>query len=337
MKAITYARNGGSEVLALTERAVPEPEAGEVRVRVRVSGVNPTDWKSRSNQAPQGGEQVPNQDGAGIVDAVGAGVDAGRVGQRVWVWEAARQRLGGSAQEYLVVPEAHAVPLPDEVSFEAGASLGIPGMTAHRALTLAENGPRRLAPGALAGQAVLVAGGAGAVGNAAIQLARWAGATVIATVSGPEKAKLAESAGAHHTVNYRAQDAAVAIRALAPDGVALVVDVAVAANAALDLAVVADGGTIGFYADDSGQELSVPVRASMTRNLRWIGILVYTLSEEAKADAVAGISAAVADGGYRPGPERGLPWHQYELTETAAAHDAVEGGVVGKVLVSVAQ
>ncbi|RAG83885.1 NADPH:quinone reductase [Streptacidiphilus pinicola] len=334
MKAIVYERSGGSEVLSLTERPVPEPGPGEVRVRVAFSGVNPTDWKSRANAQPATGvRQVPNQDGSGVVDAVGAGVDAARVGERVWIWEAAWQRADGTAQEYVVLPARQAVPLPEHASLELGASLGIPAMTAHRALTLAEDSPGRLAPGALAGRTVLVAGGAGAVGNAAIQLGRWAGATVLTTVSSAEKAKLAQAAGAHHVVDYRAQDAASVIRELAPQGVDLVVEVAPTANVALDLAVLATGGTVAFYADGSGPELTVPVRDSMARNLRWLGVLVYTIPDAAKLAAVAAITAAVADGALRSGADAGLPWHRYPLTRTAEAHDAVEGGAVGKVLI----
>jgi NADPH:quinone reductase-like Zn-dependent oxidoreductase len=334
MKAIVYERGGGSEVLSLIDRPVPDPGPGEVRVKVAFSGVNPTDWKSRSNtQTAEGAQQVPNQDGSGVVDAVGPGVDDARVGERVWLWEAAWQRPDGTAQEYVVLPARQAVPLPDGASLELGASLGIPAMTAHRALTLVDGGPARLAPGALAGRTVLVAGGAGAVGNAAIQLARWAGATVLTTVSSPAKAELAQAAGAHHVVDYRAQDAAAVIRELAPGGVDLVVEVAPTANVELDLAVLATNGTVAFYADGSGPELTIPVRDSMARNLRWLGILVYTVPDTAKLDAVAAISDAVAAGALRSGKEAGLPWHLFPLERTAEAHDAVQGGAVGKVLI----
>lgn len=332
MKAIVYTKSGRSDVLTLTERPVPEPGPGEVRVAVRVSGVNPTDWKSRSGADPAG-EQVPNQDGSGVVDAVGAGVPAERVGQRVWLWEAAWQRSDGTAQEYLVLPERQAVPLPDHASFELGASVGIPAMTAHRALTLGADGPEVLAPGALAGRTVLVAGGAGAVGNAAIQLARWAGATVLSTVSSPAKAAAATAAGASHVVDYRAGDAAKAIRELAPEGVDLVVEVAPSSNTGLDLAVLRTGGTVAFYADGSGPEITLPVRELMFRNLNWHGILVYTMPPAAKAAAVTAIRAALADGALRAGEEAGLPWHRYPLERTAEAHDAVENGAVGKVLI----
>lgn len=340
MKAIVYRRHGGPEVLALETRPVPEPEPGEVRVKVHVSGVNPTDWKAR--RAPALGPldeergQVPNQDGSGVIDAVGDGVPATRVGERVWVWEAAWRRADGTAQEWIVIPERRAVALPDHASFELGASLGIPALTAHRCLTVAEGGPDRLAPGTLAGRTVLVAGGAGAVGNAAIQLARWAGATVVATVSGPEKATLAKAAGADHVINYRQDDAASRIRQAAPDGVNVVVEVAPAVNVALNHAVAAPYAVVACYADTGGVNVAFPVRGAMVANLRWQGVLVYTIPEAAKTHAVGAVSAAVADGALRAGADAGLPLHRFPLERTADAHAAVQEGAVGKVLVQVA-
>ncbi|MFD4611844.1 NADPH:quinone reductase [Streptomyces sp. NPDC058440] len=335
MKAIVYRSTGGPEVLELVERTTPEPGQGEVRVEVRVSGVNPTDWKARrgSRGGTEGAEQVPNQDGAGVVDAVGEGVDPALVGQRVWIWEAAWQRPDGTAQEYVVLPLRQVVPLPDDASFELGASLGIPALTAHRCLTVAEGGPERLGPGVLAGRTVLVAGGAGAVGNAAIQLARWAGATVITTVSGPEKAALARAAGAQHVVNYRTEDAAAAIRAVAPDGVDVVVEVAPAPNAKLNVAVLASHGTVAVYANDGGDGLTLPVLPLMFGNLRLQGVMVYTVPVAAKDHAVAGVSAAVADGALRVGEQAGLPLHRFPIERVADAHAAVEQGAVGKVLI----
>ena len=323
----------------MVERDVPEPGAGEVRVRVAVSGVNPTDWKSRSERGgpPAFPEVVPNQDGAGTIDAVGAGVDASRVGERVWLWEAAWERANGTAQEYVVLPERQAVALPDEASFDVGASLGIPALTAHRCLTVSDGGPARLAPGTLSGRTVLVAGGAGAVGHAAIQLARWAGAHVIATVSSAAKAALAYAAGADHVVNYRGDDAAEEIRREAADGVSVVVEVAPAVNAALDAAVAAPNATVAAYANEgSAGGVELPVRQLFSRNVRYQFVLVYTVPAEAKADAVADVAAAVADGALPVGDEAGLPLHRYPLEQATEAHAAVEGGAVGKVLIDVA-
>ena len=335
MRAIVYTENGGPEVLRLVDRPVPEPGPGEVRVRVHVSGVNPTDWKSRqgSRGAPPAGETVPNQDGAGVVDAVGPGHHPGRIGERVWLWEAAWLRADGTAQEFVVLPARQAVPLPGDASFELGASLGIPALTAHRCLTVAEGGPDRLVPGALAGRTVLVAGGAGAVGNAAIQLARWAGARVVTTVSSPEKAALARAAGAGHVVNYRTENAAEAIRGFAPDGVHLVVEVAPGANAATNHAVLAAAGTVAVYANEETGDLTVPVFPLMARNVRYQFVLVYTVPPDAKARAVEDVTAAVSAGALRVGEEAGLPLHRYPLERTADAHAAVQAGAVGKVLV----
>jgi NADPH2:quinone reductase len=321
--------------MELVDRPIPEPGPGEVRVRVRMSGVNPTDWKARrgSRGHTDGVEQVPNQDGAGVVDAVGEGVDAAWAGRRVWIWEAAWQRADGTAQEYVVLPLRQVVPLPDHASFELGASLGIPALTAHRCLTIAEGGPEQLRPGALAGRTVLVVGGAGAVGNAAIQLARWAGATVITTVSSAEKEALARTAGAHHVVNYRAGDTAAAIRAVAPDGVDVVVEVAPGPNAELDVAVLAPNGTLAVYANDGGDTLTLPVLPLMFGNVRWQAVMIYTVPTAAKDHAVAGVSAAVADGALQVGEQAGLPLHHFPVERVADAHAAVEQGAVGKVLI----
>nr|WP_246314606.1 NADPH:quinone reductase [Kineococcus aurantiacus] len=323
--------------MRLVDRPLPEPGPGEVRLRVVVSGVNPTDWKSRSGATSSLAfpEATPNQDGAGVVDAVGPGVEDLAVGDRVWTCMAAQGRPTGTAQEHTVLPADRVTRLPDGVSFDVGASLGVPAVTAHRALTVAEDGPSRLAPGALAGRTVLVAGGAGAVGNAAIQLARWAGATVVTTVSSPTKADLARAAGAHHVVNYREGDPAAAVREVAPDGVDLVVEVAPAQNAALDLQVVRPRASIAVYANNGGDEVRLDVRPNMVTNARWQFILMYTMGAQALAAAAQDVTAALRDGAFGVGEEHGLPLTRFALADTAAAHDAVEDGVVGKVLIDV--
>jgi NADPH:quinone reductase len=310
-----------------------------VLVRVEISGVNPTDWKRRAGtaagQALDFAEIVPNQDGAGVVDAVGPGVHDLAVGDRVWVYLAQAGRPTGTAQEYVVLPASRVVALPDGASFEVGASLGVPAMTAHRALTVSEDWPDRLYPGALAGATVLVAGGAGAVGHAAIQLARWAGATVITTVSGPAKGALAAAAGAHHVVNYKTDDAAAAIMGIAPGGVDMVVEVAPAHNAALNAAVVSPRASIAVYANDGGDEVLLELIPQMMVNARYQFILLYTVGEQALANGRDDVSAAAGAGALAVGETAGLPLHRYPLVDTAAAHDAVRGGAVGKVLVDV--
>jgi NADPH:quinone reductase len=338
MRAVIYAHSGDASVLQVVQRPLEEPAEGEVRIRVVVSGVNPTDWKSRSGAF--GGSPaeptVPNHDGAGIVDAVGPGVTGIQAGDHVWVTLAADGRpASGTAQEYTVVPAERVFPLPDGADFELGASLGIPGATAHRALTVAEDGPSRLRPGALRVHTVLIAGGAGAVGNAAIQLARWAGATVIATVSSEAKAELAGRAGANHVVNYRDADAADQIRRVAPAGVDVIVEVAAGSNAELDQAVLKPRGTIAIYANDGGVPFAPDVRANMGLNTRYQFVLLYTVGWDRIANAAADLIQAIADGAFRVGEQAGLPIHRFDLDDTAAAHDAVESGAVGKVLVTV--
>ncbi|MGY1855610.1 NADPH:quinone reductase [Modestobacter sp. SYSU DS0290] len=335
MRAITYTQPGGPDVLQLVDRPTPEPGPGEVLVRLAFSGVNPTDWKSRSSAQPGPEGQVPNQDGAGTIEAVGQGVDPVLTGERVWVWEAAWQRPHGTAAEYTVVPARQTVLLGADPAFELGASLGIPFLTAHRCLTVAESLPDRLAPGSLNGRTVLVQGGAGAVGNAAIQLARWAEATVIATVSSPQKAQLAAAAGASHVIDYKQQDVVAEVRKIVPAGVDAIVEVSAAQNAATDAQVIGMHGSIAMYADDGGAEVTIPVRAQMGPNARWQFVLVYTEPTRAKDVAVEDVNAAVLDGAIRVGDDAGLPLHVYPLAETAAAHQAVQDGAVGKVLIDV--
>ena len=335
MRAISYDRPGGPEVLQLVDRPVPDPGPGEVRVRVAFSGVNPTDWKSRSTADPGPGGKTPNQDGSGTIEAVGEGVDPVLVGERVWIWEAAYQRQYGTAAEYTVVPARQTVLLGPDASFELGAALPIPFLTAHRCLTVAETLPDRIGPGSLNGHTVLVQGGAGAVGNAAIQLARYADARVISTVSSPEKAQLAAAAGADHIIDYRRQDVVAEVRKIAPHGVAAVVEVNPAVNAAIDAQMVALHGSVAMYANDAGAEVTVPVRSQMMVNARWQFVLVYTEPARAKALALEDVNAAVLDGAVRVGREAGLPLHVFPLEETAQAHRAVQDGAVGKVLVDV--
>jgi NADPH2:quinone reductase len=335
MRAVVFTEPGPSSVLSLVDRDLPEPGPGEVRVRLVRSGVNPTDWKRRQQPLPAP-EVTPGQDGAGVVDALGAGVDGLAVGDRVWVLLAQREKAHGTAAEHTVQAVSHVVRLPDGASYDLGASLGVPAVTAHRALTSTEFGPSRLGPGAMDGMTVLVAGGAGAVGNAAIQLARWSGATVVTTVSSPEKAALATAAGAQHVVNYREGDPVEAVRAVAPDGVDLVVEVAPAQNNDLDLEVTKVHATVAVYANNGGDQLSVPLRATFSKNLRYQFVILYTLDDRLVQAAAEDVAAAVEAGALRVGEDAGVPLHHFRLDELAAAHDAVEQGAVGKVLIKIA-
>ena len=335
MRAITYRQPGGPDVLELVERPIPEPGPGEVRVRVAFSGINPTDWKSRRRNQPGPDGQIPHQDGSGTVDAVGQGVDPVLVGERVWIWEAAHGRPYGTAAEYTVVPARHVVLLGAAPSFELGAALGIPFVTAHRCLTVAEELPDRIDVGSLTGYTVLVQGGAGAVGNAAVQLGRWAEATVIATVSSPRKAQLAAAAGASHVIDYREQDVVTEVRKIAPKGVDVVIEVSVEQNAAVDAQLLAPNGAVAVYASGDGDQMTVPVRSQMAVNARWQFVLVYTMPARAKEIAVEDVAAGVAYGAIRVGDEAGLPLHVYPLDQAAEAQRAVEHGAVGKVLLDV--
>jgi NADPH2:quinone reductase len=319
MRAALYESYGAaSDVLRVADVDRPEPGPGEVRVRIELSGVNPTDWKSRSGATarPIDGFQIPHHDGAGVIDAVGEGVDPGRVGQRVWLWMAAAGRKWGTAAEWSVVPERAAVPLPDGASAELGASLGVPALTAHRCL---------FADGPVTGKTVLVAGGAGAVGHFAIELAKRAGARVVSTVSGPRKAELAARAGADLVVNYTEPGATDAIGSFG--AVDRVIEVALGANLALDLAVTAPGSTIVTYAAEPTDPV-LPVRACMNANVILRFVLLYGVPADALEQAARDVTGALASGALTE-----LPVHKFGLDDIVAAQDAVQGGAVGKVLV----
>ncbi len=338
MHAITFTRTGDPSVLTLGDKPIRDPGPGDVRVRIHRSGVNPTDWKTRRGAQPGvvvDPPQVPNHDGAGVVDAVGDTANSHLLGRRVWVREAAHGRPDGTAQEFTVVPRELVFALPDSASFDLGASLGVPFVTAHRCLTITEGGPSRLGPGALADRSVLITGGAGAVGNAAIQLARWSDATVITTVSSQEKARLARAAGADHVIDYTSEDVVAAIRHIAPDGVQTIVEVAAATNAAQAVQLLAQGGAVAVYAGAPGASTALPIRELMTLNARWQFVLLYLVPARAKATGVEDVAAAAAAGAIGVGADHGLPLRHFPLERTAEAHAAVENGAVGKVLIDV--
>jgi NADPH2:quinone reductase len=322
MRAAVYDSHGAAaDVLRVTEIDRPEPGVGEVRVKIELSGINPTDWKSRSGATPRPIDdfQVPHHDGAGVIDAVGDGVPANRVGERVWTWMAAATSRWGTAAEYAVVPSRQAVPLPEETSAELGACLGVPAMTAHRCL---------FADGPVEGKNVLIAGGAGAVGHYAIELAKFYGARVVTTVSGPEKAELAARAGADLVVNYRDADAADQVRAFAPT-MDRIVELALGANIDLDLAVSGPATHIVDYAAEPADPV-LPVRKCMTANVTIRFILLYTVPSEAQDQAVNDITRAL-----QAGALTSLPVTRFPLDQVAAAQQAVEAGAIGKVVVVV--
>ena len=324
MRAALYRRNGPSaEVLEVDDLERPDPGPGQVRVRIVTSGINPTDWKTRAgftNRVPDG-FQIPHQDGAATVDALGPGVAGLAVGQRVWLHLAAFGNRYGTAAEYAVVPAERVAPLPDGASSDLGACLGVPALTAAHCL-----GGR---PEVVTGKTVLVAGGAGAVGHYAIELAKHAGARVVTTVSSAEKRALAEAAGADLVVRYTDDDAAQRILDFAGP-VDRIVEVALAANLALDVAVLGAPGTIACYA--AAGELTLPIGEFMRANTTLQFVLLYALTREQLADAVGWTSQALGAGALTE-----LPIIPFPLERVADAHDCVEQGVVGKVVLRVAE
>ncbi|HEY8693045.1 MAG TPA: NADPH:quinone reductase [Chloroflexota bacterium] len=323
MRAAWYERNGPArEVLQVGDMDVPPLGPGEVRIRLSWSGVNPSDVKGRSGATrPMSFPRViPHSDGAGVIEEIGPGVPSSRTGERVWTCSAQWQRPFGTCAQYVVLPSPQAVRLPDGISFEQGACLGIPALTAHRAL---------FADGPIQGQTVLVHGGAGAVGGTAVQLAKWGGARVISTVSSAEKAEAARKAGADQVVNYRDEDVA----ALAgPQSVDRVVDVGFGANLQTNLAVLKPNGVIATYASDGGSrspELPFQLLLRSAVTVRWV--YMYILPEAALHQCLRDVTAALEASALRP--RIGL---RFPLSEAADAHEAQESGrAIGNILVNV--
>jgi NADPH2:quinone reductase len=322
MRAAFHTERGPiADVVTVGELPTPEPGENEVRIKVAYAGVNPTDWKFCEGAMPMNTPtQVFMQDGSGTIDAVGPGVSPARIGERVWVYLAAHNRAWATAAEYSVVTSAQAIALPDHVGFAQAAGIAIPYLTAHACL---------YASGPIEGTTILVAGGAGAVGHAAIELAVLGGATVITTVSSPEKAELARAAGAHHVVNYREADAADQIRALAPHGIDRIVEVAITTNLALDLAVIKNHGAIVTYASEPAGDPTIPVRALMTNNVTLQFVLLYNFTAQQLESAIAAITSALEGGHLTAMPEITFP-----LEQTAQALEAVKAGAPAKVLVA---
>jgi NADPH2:quinone reductase len=329
MRAVWYEAKGpAGDVLIVGEMPDPIPAPGEVRVRVAVSGVNPTDTKSRSgfggNPEMPFRRIVPGQDGAGTIDRVGPGVDTARIGERVWVYEAYKNRPFGTAAEFVTVAADNAVPLPPAIDFDTGAGVGIPAMTAHRCLFV---------DGSILGKTILVSGGGGSVGYAAIQLAVWAGARVLATVSRPDQAELARAAGAWLAIDRKNDDVAAAIDdATHGAGVDRVVEVAFEENLDLDRRVLASNGTIATYASGPADSApNVPASAFMRKGISIQFVLVYAMPAEAHRVAARDITAALEAGRLRTHVGARFP-----LARLADAHDAQDSGnVVGKILVDV--
>lgn len=328
MRAGWYEKNGPArDVIQIGEIDTPVARPGEVRVQLYASGVNPSDVKTRAGlRNPMTYERIiPHSDGAGIVDQVGDGVDAEWMGRRVWVYNGQWGRQFGTAAEYITLPLAQIVPLPDEASFAEGACLGIPAMTAHRCL---------FADGTVGGKMVLVTGGAGAVGHYAIQLAKWDGATVITTVSSDEKAEAAQRAGADHVINYRTQDVIEHVLEITRgQQVDHIVEVDFGGNLAVTRAVLKVNGTVACYASMGNVEPEIPFYPLMFKNINIRLVLVYNMPDEAKEQACQDIVQAVEDEKLVHTVAAMFP-----LEQLAEAHESVEGGShIGKIIVELAE
>jgi NADPH2:quinone reductase len=330
MRAAWYEKKGpASAVLKFGEIDAPEPGPGEVRVKVMVSGVNPSDVKRMGGRSGGPGMDfprvVPHMDGAGVVDSVGPGVDPGRVGRRVWIYEAELGRPYGTAAEYTVVPSERAVDLPDRTSFHEGACLGVPAMTAHHVVFM--DGPVK-------DQYILVSGGAGSVGHYAVQFAKWGGAGVIATVGSPEKAELALAAGADQVVDYKREDVAERVMCLtAGRGVDRIVEVAFGTNIDTDAKILRTGGTIATYASDARLEPAVPFYPLILKHATIRFAYVYAATAQAHQAAVAGITACLREGrlSHLVGP-------RFPLRETDLAYEALrDPGRIGHVVVDIGE
>lgn len=326
MKAAWYEKHGpAGEVIQVGELDTPEAGEGEVRVRLSASGVNPSDSKARLGSRPvKWPFIVPHSDGAGVIDQVGPGVDASRVGERVWAFNGQWERPLGTAAEYIALPADTAIPLPDSVSFTEGACLGIPAMTAHRAL---------LGDGPVAGMTVLVTGAAGAVGNYGVQLAKWAGAaTVIGTVSSDEKAEAGRGAGADHIVNYRTENAADRIMDITDGkGVDRIVEVDLGENMPVTASVIKNNGTVAAYASMRVPQPVFPHYDLMRNNVNVRLVFVYTMPDEAKRSACGDIVRACEEGrlSHSVGPK-------FSLDDVAAAHEVIDSGdFIGNVVVEI--
>jgi NADPH2:quinone reductase len=329
MKAVWYERTGpAADVLTYGDMPAPVAGPGEVRIRLEASGVNPADVGRRGGgyRAMEFPRTIPNSDGAGLIDQVGDGVTRLSVGQRVWLFNGQRNgRAFGTAAEYIALAEHLVTPLPDRVSFAAGATLGIPCMTAWCCL---------FGDGPIAGQTVLVTGGAGAVGHYAVQLAKWGGARVIATVSSAMKAEQARHAGADLVINYKNED--VVAKALAftgQHGVDRVVDVDFGGNIATTLQAMAVNSTIAVYATNGNRNPAVPMRELMEKCIALRALVLYALPPALLAAAQADISEWLA-----AGPRIHNIAAQFALSDTAQAHLAVEkGDKLGTVIVDCAR
>lgn len=319
MRATWFESFGSArDVLQVGEKDEPEVGAGEVLVRIATSGINPSDVKKRAGSFPNLldlGYVIPNSDGAGVIEAVGQGVDAGRIGERAWIYQAQYGRRFGTAAEYVAIDASRAPRLPDNAGFEVGACMGIPAMTAHRCV---------FADGDVTGQTILVTGGAGRVGHYAIQWASQAGATVIASASNDKDKAACVAAGAAHVVNHRDEGFVDQILA-ANEGLPVdrIVDVEFGANLAASIAVLRIGGTIATYSSTQVTEPKLPFFEMMYKDITLRFVIVYAMPEEAKEHAIADINEALAADKLQHRIAHTLP-----LAEIAKGNELIEQGTI---------
>lgn len=318
MRAVSYVEYGSADaVLVLKELPTPEPGAGEVLVRLHSSGVNPSDVKARAGTRANAGprpasETIPHSDGAGIIKAVGSGVDESRIGQRVWIWNGQWQRAQGTAAEYIALPAEQAVPLPDNTDFETGAVLGIPALTACHCV---------FSGGDIAGQTVLVSGGAGTVGFLAVQMAKAGGAQVLATASADALDRV-KAAGADEAFDYSNPNLADRIMAASNgQGVDRIVEVEFGANAEVNAQVIKPHGRIVSYGSAKDMSPTVPFYTLMFKMVTIETVLVYILTQSERQAAVERVNRMLTDG------QINIPIHEvFDLADCARAHEAVEAG-----------
>ena len=326
MKAAWYEKIGAAaEVLQVGEIENPQPNEGEVLVELRTSGVNPSDVKTRAGargelQFPQ---IVPHSDGGGVITQVGQGVDQGRIGERVWIWNGAFGRAHGTCAEMIALPSDQAVSLPDETNFEAAACLGIPASTAYYGM---------LCDGSVENQTVLVTGGAGAVGYYGIQLAKWSGATVITTISGDEKAKVASDAGADLIINYREEDVVSAIKDFTNDeGVDRILEVEFGGNLSVSEEVIKPNGTVAEYGSVAVMEPSLPFYNLMFKGVKLNTYLIYIVSESDRSMIFNGLNEAMNDGALNH-----IITESYALDDIIDAHQSMESNqVIGNIVINI--
>lgn len=328
MRAITYSKLGtANDVLNMEILDDVTPQAGEVRVALAFSGVNPSDVKSRQGRPgmthPAFEKIIPHSDGAGVIDAVGDGVDPARLSERVWIWNGQWQRPFGTAASHITLPAEMAVPLPDNVSFETGAILGIPGLTAAQAV---------FGGGDIAGQWVLISGGAGTVGLLAVQLAKWGGAQVITTCS-PRDIDRVKASGADHIIDYSSPN--VAEQVLAATGgtlIPLVIEVEFGLNIDMNAAVIAPNGRLAAYGSAKEMTPTLPFLPLLFKAVTIDILLIYLLPLGERQEMIARLHAAFAAGALHCPVE-----HVYPLDACVKAHQAVEtGGRSGAILLDCA-